>query len=216
MAAILSDREAPPLSRYSSDVPAELERIVAKALRKNREERYQTIKDLLLDLQSLRQRLEFERTHPPRPVGTTQPSASAAPVPPDAISWLAIVCGLLVLVGGAIGYGWWKQAHAPRQPEIRSLAVLPLKPLDAGRQLPRARNCGCGDSQTQSNRQAHRAPDECGPPISQRGHRRAHRGETAGSRFGARRVVSARGRPPASERQSPAMSGRRVVVVGQF
>src|SRR5262249_499323 len=59
--AILDDREPPPLSRYSSNLPAELERIVAKALRKNREERYQTIKDLLVDLQSLRQRVEFER-----------------------------------------------------------------------------------------------------------------------------------------------------------
>jgi serine/threonine-protein kinase len=60
IAAVLSDREAPPLSRYSSGIPAELERIVAKALRKNREERYQTTKDLLLDLQSLRQRVELE------------------------------------------------------------------------------------------------------------------------------------------------------------
>ena len=65
IAAILSDRESPPLSRYSPELPAELERIVAKALRKNRDERYQTIKDLLLDLQSLKQQLEFERTHPP-------------------------------------------------------------------------------------------------------------------------------------------------------
>src|SRR5439155_5849602 len=63
MAAILSDRESPPLSRYSREVPAEMERIVSKALRKNRDERYQTIKDLLLDLQSLKQQLEFERAH---------------------------------------------------------------------------------------------------------------------------------------------------------
>ncbi len=63
IAAILSDRESQPLSRYSPEVPAELERIVGKALRKNRDERYQTIKDLLLDLQSLKQQLEFERTH---------------------------------------------------------------------------------------------------------------------------------------------------------
>jgi eukaryotic-like serine/threonine-protein kinase len=54
VAAILSDRQSPPLSSYSPEVPAELERIVSKALRKNREERYQTIKDLLLDLQSLK------------------------------------------------------------------------------------------------------------------------------------------------------------------
>jgi serine/threonine protein kinase len=40
MAAILSDRESPPLSRYSPEVPAELERILSKALRKNRDERY--------------------------------------------------------------------------------------------------------------------------------------------------------------------------------
>src|SRR5262249_55241133 len=55
MAAILSDREPPSLSHYSRAVPAELERIVSKALRKNRDERYQTVKDLLLDLQSLKQ-----------------------------------------------------------------------------------------------------------------------------------------------------------------
>ncbi len=41
-------------------MPAELERIVSKALRKDREERYQTVKDLLLDLKSLKQELEFE------------------------------------------------------------------------------------------------------------------------------------------------------------
>jgi serine/threonine protein kinase len=44
VAAILSDREAPPLSQSSSVIPAELERIVGKALRKNRDERYQTTK----------------------------------------------------------------------------------------------------------------------------------------------------------------------------
>jgi serine/threonine protein kinase/tetratricopeptide (TPR) repeat protein len=52
------EREPPPLARYSKEVPAELERIVNKALRKNREERYQTIKDLSLDLKSLKQELE--------------------------------------------------------------------------------------------------------------------------------------------------------------
>src|SRR5207253_6552375 len=41
--------------------PTELGRIVLKALRKNRDERYQTIKDMLLDLKSLTQELEFQR-----------------------------------------------------------------------------------------------------------------------------------------------------------
>ena len=54
------DREPLPLSRYLPDVPAELQRIVSKALRKDKEERYQVVKDLFLDLKSLKQELEFE------------------------------------------------------------------------------------------------------------------------------------------------------------
>jgi len=48
------------LSHYVSGIPHDLERIVGKALRKNRDERYQNIKDLQIDLKDLRQELEFE------------------------------------------------------------------------------------------------------------------------------------------------------------
>lgn len=54
------DREPPPLSSLAGEVPAELQRIIRKALSKDREERYQTVKDLLIDLKSLRQDLAFE------------------------------------------------------------------------------------------------------------------------------------------------------------
>ncbi|MEW6128954.1 MAG: protein kinase [Acidobacteriota bacterium] len=53
-------KEPPLLARYSREVPQELERIVTKALRKDREERYQTAKDIALDLKNLRQHLAFE------------------------------------------------------------------------------------------------------------------------------------------------------------
>src|SRR5262245_3518467 len=59
MAAILN-HEAPPLRRYTQDAPAELARIVSKALEKDCEERYQVIKDLLIDLKSLKLELEVE------------------------------------------------------------------------------------------------------------------------------------------------------------
>ncbi|HSU25620.1 MAG TPA: tetratricopeptide repeat protein, partial [Pyrinomonadaceae bacterium] len=49
-----------PIARYMSDCPPELERIVTKALQKNPEERYQSVKDLGNDLKSLSRRLEFE------------------------------------------------------------------------------------------------------------------------------------------------------------
>ena len=53
----IMENEPPPLARYS-DVPAELEPIVSKTLRKNKEERYQTADGLLLDLKNLRQELQ--------------------------------------------------------------------------------------------------------------------------------------------------------------
>jgi serine/threonine protein kinase/Tol biopolymer transport system component len=62
IAAILREDPA-PLSQYSREAPAELDWIVQKALAKDREERYQTIKELQIDLKRLRQ--EFERQAKP-------------------------------------------------------------------------------------------------------------------------------------------------------
>ncbi|HEX5887724.1 MAG TPA: protein kinase [Pyrinomonadaceae bacterium] len=50
--------EPEPLSEHLPDGPRELERIVSRALRKDREERYQTIKDFLIDLKDLKRQLE--------------------------------------------------------------------------------------------------------------------------------------------------------------
>jgi len=59
LAAILKT-EPPPLARVARGVPSELVRIVNKSLRKDREERYQVVKDLWLDLKALKQELEFQ------------------------------------------------------------------------------------------------------------------------------------------------------------
>ena len=59
MAAILT-QAPPPLSHSAPDAPAELERIIKKALEKDRGNRYQAAKDMLHDLKRLGQRLEFE------------------------------------------------------------------------------------------------------------------------------------------------------------
>ncbi|MBA3356843.1 MAG: serine/threonine protein kinase, partial [Pyrinomonadaceae bacterium] len=64
------EKEPPPLYEYAPEIPAEFQRIISKALRKDREERYQTIKDLLIDLKTLKEELSFtqklERSKPPR------------------------------------------------------------------------------------------------------------------------------------------------------
>src|SRR5688572_24303530 len=59
MGSILN-RDPVPLSRQTPEVPHELERIINKTLRKDREERYQTAKDLLIDLKDVKQDLEFQ------------------------------------------------------------------------------------------------------------------------------------------------------------
>jgi eukaryotic-like serine/threonine-protein kinase len=65
----ITQKEPPPLARFASAVPAEFEWIITKALRKDRDERYQTAKEILTDLKKLKQRLEFEaeleRSTPP-------------------------------------------------------------------------------------------------------------------------------------------------------
>jgi eukaryotic-like serine/threonine-protein kinase len=130
VAGILSDREAAPLSRYAPDTPPELERIVGKALRKSRDERYQTAKDLLLDLQSLRQRLEFDRAYPTTPPGTDGGRAVAGGRGSRRM-FIGVACATVVLVLGAsaFGYEWWNRAYGSPA-AIKSLAVLPLKSLD--------------------------------------------------------------------------------------
>src|SRR5204862_380648 len=75
ISAILTT-EPPILTRYVPEVPAELERIVTKALRKDKEERYQSVKDFGLDLKSLKHRLEFQaeldRTQTPQKTADTK------------------------------------------------------------------------------------------------------------------------------------------------
>jgi serine/threonine protein kinase/Tol biopolymer transport system component len=54
------EREPKPLALYAPEAPAELERIVTKALAKDKEERYQTAKDMAIDLLGLRRRLDVQ------------------------------------------------------------------------------------------------------------------------------------------------------------
>src|SRR5712692_8771547 len=69
----LLERDPPPLARFTPEAPAELERLVMKTLAKDRDERYQTAKDLLIDLKRLKQKLdvaaEIERSSAPEVKG---------------------------------------------------------------------------------------------------------------------------------------------------
>jgi len=154
--SLILQKEPAPLSRYSHKVPAELERIVTKTLTKNREERYQTAKDVALDLRYLKRKMEvdaeIDRTASPD-VGTSAtfingrratPTASAPAAPtaqasatPVASSAEYIVSGLkqhklmvlglgVVLVLAAVALVFYLSARNT-EVAIDSIAVLPFE-----------------------------------------------------------------------------------------
>lgn len=118
ISAIIS-RDPPTITRYASEVPPELQRIISKALAKDREKRYQSMKDLSLDLRTLRDQLEFEsklassEQTPRRETGTVPRTSSTL--------YLAFFAALL-LVGAVIGIRQFQN----RQQALESLAVLPF------------------------------------------------------------------------------------------
>ena len=54
------EREPTPLKGNAGDVPRQLQRIITKTLAKDPEKRYQSVKDLLLDLKYFRDEIQFE------------------------------------------------------------------------------------------------------------------------------------------------------------
>ncbi len=58
--SMILHKEPPALTRLSDEATERLDEIVTKALAKNRDERYQVAKDLLIDLRRLKQHLDFE------------------------------------------------------------------------------------------------------------------------------------------------------------
>lgn len=61
----LFESEPPPLSRYREDAPLELERIVRRALERDRDTRYGTAAEFAADLERLRAAIDRESAHSP-------------------------------------------------------------------------------------------------------------------------------------------------------
>jgi len=83
IAEILKVEPLPPVE-FAPEVPHEVERIIGKALRKDRETRYQSVRDLLIDLQDFKKEAEFQAklqlTARPRFIGSER---RARQVPPS-------------------------------------------------------------------------------------------------------------------------------------
>jgi serine/threonine protein kinase len=120
MCSIL-EMEPPPLTRYIKHTPAELQQIISKTLRKNREERYHSAHELLEKLKDLRHKLEF---------GAELERAAAAP------SWLRwtrspAALALVVLAAAlALALPFYRHRNlTTSSPPEKSIAVVPFLDL---------------------------------------------------------------------------------------
>jgi len=140
MGAVLH-KEAVPITQLVPTLPQEIERIVNKTLRKDREQRYQTAKDLLIDLKDANVELDFqnkkERTTAPqtpaataaRPNDTKHPTSSAEYITQEVKKHkLGLVLGSLILLG-LIAVATWAFVFrtSTKTGPIDSIAVLPFQ-----------------------------------------------------------------------------------------
>ncbi len=136
------NKETVPIQRLIPEVPQEIGRIISKTLRKDREERYQTAKDLLIDLKDVRQDLEIQnkmgRTASPQreesktqilsatTSGVAHTTSSAEYVVSEIKSHKSsFAIGLIVLLLASIGLGYWYFTGRSTK-QIDSIAVLPF------------------------------------------------------------------------------------------
>jgi eukaryotic-like serine/threonine-protein kinase len=101
-----------PLTAIRAGVPLELDRIVAKALAKSPEERYQHASDLIVDLRG---------ATIPRQASTRR----TMPVPRKRFQWAYLLAAALILA--VSGFFTWR-ALVPQR-SIHSIVILPLRPL---------------------------------------------------------------------------------------
>jgi len=140
------DHEPTPLLEHSAEVPRQLERIVHKALAKDRAKRYQTVTDLKLDLEQLRDELRStssitltsERHRPSKAdtvVVANVPTHKGEPIetlPEGALHTGSVSQGarrFVILAGAAVIFAvliavviYWRSLPAP----ITSVAILPF------------------------------------------------------------------------------------------
>jgi len=124
------DSAPTPVSRLNPDLPADLSRIVDKALEKDRNLRYQTAADMRSDLARLKRDFDSGRTS----AATMVESASSAGVASSSdvavvsgrsrTKWIAACAAVVVVAATAISLYLWKaQSEALK---ITSIAVLPF------------------------------------------------------------------------------------------
>lgn len=133
LAAIL-EREPEPLRGREFEFPHELQRIVGKALQKEREKRYQTIKEMALDMEKLRRELDGAQSSlraTTLKADTYEPALARPSVSRSKSAMAFILAGVLLLVVAAfIGTRMWRPSSPESaEPPAASPPVEPERKL---------------------------------------------------------------------------------------
>src|SRR6185369_9976932 len=124
IAAILTAEPA-PLSSVSADVPAKLESILQKALRKNSDERYRTIKEMLAEIRTLKAKLEAGTSSSQTKSRRDSAGISEFKRPKRGVL-ITLVAALLGAVAVACFFFFGAPASSANE---KSIAVLPFESL---------------------------------------------------------------------------------------
>jgi Tol biopolymer transport system component len=131
------EREPPSLAQRSPEAPAELRRIITRALHKDREERYQTAKNLLSDVRSLKQDLELQaKLEPALQPGSsgkgrisTSATLPAARLQPrwwsNRLIWLSVA--VILVAGVAVSFYLSRRSSESSTPSRTESLLPPMK-----------------------------------------------------------------------------------------
>ncbi|HJZ69735.1 MAG TPA: serine/threonine-protein kinase [Blastocatellia bacterium] len=121
LSAILT-KDPPPLARFATDVPEELQRIVGRCIEKDRERRYQTVRDVATDVDNLRRACEVH-THEGSPASITS-SAEYLLSRINSDKWRMVITLTIVAIA-VTGIAYYLQTRRTAA-GIDSIAVLPF------------------------------------------------------------------------------------------
>ncbi|HEX8474887.1 MAG TPA: protein kinase [Pyrinomonadaceae bacterium] len=123
----LLNREPTPLCGHDSGLPDELERIVCRALEKERERRYQNVSELGVDLRGVERNLSTAPSLAGQSRVTRTPASRAGRASPRLARGLlmrqALASLLLVAIVGTVAFFAWRRAA----PEVESVASSPSR-----------------------------------------------------------------------------------------
>jgi serine/threonine-protein kinase len=118
--SLITGAQPNAVARFNYDLPAEFERIIRKCLEKDRERRYQSAADLVVDLENLKRDSQSSASIAPPLVARNRRQSRRS------LLLVAALVVVLVSVGLLIFYGNDKSKSQLRSQNIGSIAVLPF------------------------------------------------------------------------------------------